>query len=347
MVEFGLQIEPQFGFDYDQIRDLAHLCEDVGFSSIWCSDHLFLDGRSQERDCWEAWTTLTALAVETTTLRIGPLVSCVSYRHPSILAKIAACVDVMSGGRLEMGIGAGWKQIEYEAYGIPFPSAKERVDRLEDSLNIITKMWTEPEASFQGKYYEIDGAFCSPKPAQAPHPPVWIGGDGPRVLGLAARFADGINIGSHPSVERYADLMAVLEAACERQGRDFRSIKKSHFLEVATAADRSGLDALLRGMAREAGSGVDEFRAGYGGHIGTPRRGGRLLPGVRGAWGRAVHPGIPLRTRGRLYQADGRASAAKATGKLNTERAPDGKIEAHAGTLAVRGPQSEPYYDDQ
>lgn len=219
MVQFGLQIEPQFGFDYDQIRDLAHLCEDVGFSSIWCSDHLFLDGRSQERDCWEAWTTLTALAVETTTLRIGPLVSCVSYRHPSILAKIAACVDVMSGGRLEMGIGAGWKQIEYEAYGIPFPSAKERVDRLEDSLNIITKMWTEPEASFQGKYYEIDGAFCSPKPAQAPHPPVWIGGEGPRVLGLAARFADGINIGSHPSVERYADLMAVLEAACERQGR--------------------------------------------------------------------------------------------------------------------------------
>ena len=270
MVQFGLQIEPQFGFTYPQIRDLAHLCEDVGFNSIWCSDHLFLDNHSQERNCCECWTTLAALAVETSTVRIGPLVSCVSYRHPSMLAKIAACVDDMSGGRLEMGIGAGWKRMEYEAYGFPFPPARERVDRLEEALTIILKMWTEPEASFQGRYYEVKDAFCAPKPAQKPHPPVWIGGEGPRVLEMAARFADGVNIGGHPSPERYSERMDVLRAACERHGRDFDTIKKSHFMEVVTARDQTALDALLRGMASEAGSSVEEFRAGYGGYIGTP-----------------------------------------------------------------------------
>ena len=202
MVQFGLQIEPQFGFTYEQIRDLAHLCEEVGFNSLWCSDHLFMDVHSEERNCWECWTALAGLAVETRTLRIGPLVSCISYRHPSMLAKIAASVDAMSGGRLDMGIGAGWKQIEYEAYSFPYPSARERVDRLAEALPLILKMWTEPKATFEGRYYQVKDAFCAPKPVQKPYPPVWVGGSGRRVMGIAARYADGVNIGGGPSPQR-------------------------------------------------------------------------------------------------------------------------------------------------
>ena len=153
MVEIGIQIEPQFGFSYGDVRDIALLCERVGFNSLWCSDHFFLDGQSEERNCFDPWTLLAGLARETSLLRLGTLVTCVSYRYPAVLAKIAANVDIMSEGRLDFGVGAGWKQAEYEAYGIPFPSVKERVDRFEEALNIILKLWTEPRVTFEGKYY--------------------------------------------------------------------------------------------------------------------------------------------------------------------------------------------------
>ncbi len=270
MAQFGLQIEPQFGFSYTEIRDLAHLCESAGFNSLWCSDHLFLDERSEERDCWECWTALAGLAVETSTLRIGSLVSCVSYRYPSVLAKMVACVDVMSGGRLEFGIGAGWKRVEYEAYGFDFPSPRERVDRLVEALPLILAMWTEPRATFQGRYYQVTDAVCSPKPVQQPRPPVWVGGSGRRVLGLAARYADGVNIGGFPSPERYRERLEELRGACERVGRDFDSIKKSQFMGVLVAEDQAGLDRVLEGLAREQGNTVEEARARYRGFIGRP-----------------------------------------------------------------------------
>ena len=270
MAQFGLQIEPQFGFSYAEIRDLARLCESTGFNSLWCSDHLFLDERSEERDCWECWTALAGLAVETSTLRIGSLVSCVSYRYPSVLAKMAACVDVMSGGRLEFGIGAGWKRVEYDAYGIAFPSPRERVDRLVEALPLILALWTEPRATFQGRYYQVTDAVCAPKPVQQPRPPVWVGGSGRRVLGLAAQYADGVNIGGFPSPERYRERLEELRGACERVGRDFDSIKKSQFMGVLVAGDQAGLDRVLAGLAREQGATVEEARARYRGFIGRP-----------------------------------------------------------------------------
>ena len=270
MVQFGLQVEPQFGFTYERIRDLARLCEAAGFHSLWCSDHLFLDEQSQERNCWDAWTALAGLAVETRTLRLGTLVSCVSYRYPSMLAKIAACVDVMSGGRLELGIGAGWKQLEYEAYGIPFPPIKERVDRLAEALPIVLRMWTEARPSYQGRYYQIKEAFCAPKPLQKPHPPVWVGGSGPRVLSLAACYADGVNIVSFPSPQQYRERMEQLRAACRRVGRDFRAIRKSHFQGIAIAEDRAGIDRMLQGAARNLGRSPSDARARYRGFAGTP-----------------------------------------------------------------------------
>jgi F420-dependent oxidoreductase-like protein len=270
MVNFGLQIEPQFGFTYEQIRDLALLCETTGFNSIWCSDHLFLNADSAERDCWEAWTALTGLAVETSTVRFGTLVTSTSYRYPSMLAKTAACVDYMSGGRLEMGIGTGWKEAEYHGYGIPFPSARERVDRFEEGLNILLKMWTEPAATFKGKYYEIEKAFCSPKPVQKPHPPLWIGCKGNRMLDIASRYADWVNISGFPPLDFYNDRMERLKAACKKNNRDFDKIRKSHFTGIAVAPDENGLDELVQDIAKFRGQSPDEVRANFRGFMGTP-----------------------------------------------------------------------------
>ena len=270
MVEIGLQIEPQFGFSYQDISDLARLCESVGFNSLWCSDHLFNNAQSVDQDCLDAWTVLGGLAVETSTLRLGTLVSCVSFRHPPILAKIAASVDTMSAGRVDFGIGAGWKQLEYEAYGIPFPSAGERVTRLEEALNIVTQMWSQPTANYQGRYYSVVDAFCAPKPVQKPHLPIWIGGSQPRMFGIAARFADAINISGFPTLEVYKERLEGLRAACERNDRDFDLMRKSHFTGVAIARDTDALNILLVQIASETSRTVDEVRSNFRGFMGTP-----------------------------------------------------------------------------
>ena len=134
---FGIQIEPQFGFTYDEVAQIAKEAERRGFYGLWASDHLFWDSRSEQRNCLEAWTLLTALAPVTTELRLGTLVTCNSYRPPSILAKIASSLDHLSNGRLEFGIGAGWKELEYRAYGIPFPSIGTRLSQLEEAVQVV------------------------------------------------------------------------------------------------------------------------------------------------------------------------------------------------------------------
>lgn len=132
-VKFGIQIEPQSGFDYEPVEKIALNGEEAGYDSVWSSDHFFLDEKSEDRKCMEAWTLLAALPSKTEKIRLGTLVTCNSYRHPAVLAKIAATVDVISNGRLFFGVGAGWKKIEYRAYGIPFPSLRGRMDRLEEA----------------------------------------------------------------------------------------------------------------------------------------------------------------------------------------------------------------------
>ncbi len=270
MAEFGIQIEPQFGFDYSTIRDLALECQTLGFNSMWLSDHLFLDARSQERNCLDCWTTLAALAAETTTLRLGSLVSCVSYRYPSILAKTAATVDVISGGRLEFGIGAGWKELEYRAYGIPFPPVGERISRFIEAVQLIQSMWTQERPSFSGRYYEIAEAFSAPKPIQKPYPPFWIGGTGSRVLRATARFADGLNVNGSPTTQEYGERLDTLRHHCEEVGRDFRSIRLSHFIQIITAGDGPSLERLVETEARRTGHSPEEYRTQTRAFVGTP-----------------------------------------------------------------------------
>src|SRR5439155_17298763 len=183
---------------YTGICDLAQRAETSGFASFWVSDHFFGGpGGTPDRNCLEAWTLLAALARDTTTIRLGVLVAAVQYRNPALQAKMAASVDHISGGRLEFGVGAGWKEDEYRAYGYDFPSPGDRVDQLREAIEITERLWKDDRATFHGKHYRIDDAVCAPKPTQRPRPPVWIGGAGPRVMRLAARYADGSDLGKH------------------------------------------------------------------------------------------------------------------------------------------------------
>ncbi|MFX0114416.1 MAG: LLM class F420-dependent oxidoreductase [Candidatus Hodarchaeota archaeon] len=270
---FGIQIEPQFGFDYKTVETIALEAEKAGYDSIWASDHFFLHEKAEELNCMEAWTLLAALASKTTKLRLGALVTCNSYRYPSVLAKIASTVDMISNGRLEFGIGAGWKEMEYIAYGIPFPSVKERMDRLEEALQIIRKLWTEPKASFDGKYYQIKDAFSAPKPVQK-LPPIFIGGTGEkRILRMVAEYGDYCNFGWFTPSDKIPSLLDVLKNHCDDVSRDYNSVGKSYFAYVIMAEKEDQLNELLATRARERNISLEEFKqriGGTGAFVGTP-----------------------------------------------------------------------------
>ncbi len=261
MAQFGLQIEPAFGFTYEQVADLAHNCSGNGFSSIWSSDHFMQDPTNPDQNCLDCWTLLTALAVEVKDIRLGSLVTCMSYRNPAILAKIAASVDMISDGRLEFGVGAGWKDVEYHAYGIPFPSAGERVDRFIEGLEIIKGLWTQPMTTFNGKYYNVENAVSAPKPTQKPHPPVLIGGSKPRMLRVMARHADAVNMGGAPDPATYGQTLEKLEQACAEEGSNFDRIRKSHFMTFVVGKTEQDVQQRVQRVAEREGLTPDEYRA--------------------------------------------------------------------------------------
>jgi probable F420-dependent oxidoreductase len=237
------------------------------------SDHFFGGPVGiPDRDCLEAWTLVAALARETSRIRLGVMVTAAQYRNPALLAKIVAGADQMSGGRVEFGIGAGWKAEEYRAYGYEFPSAGARVEQLKDALEICTRLWTSDRATYRGKHYRVDDAVCAPKPVQRPHPPIWVGGSGPRVIRLAARYADGFDLGRRGpagaplSADEMAAALSEVKRVCEDAGRRDRPIALSHWtsaelgtddasrrelLERIRGYERAGLDRLLLAFPRE------------------------------------------------------------------------------------------------
>jgi F420-dependent oxidoreductase-like protein len=241
-MKFGLQ-HPIFSFDYsnhnntsqivDSLKNLVTRAENTGFDSFWVMDHFHqipFVGKPEE-PMLEGWTTLSVLAGITTKIKLGTLVTGIIYRHPSVLAKIAATLDILSKGRLFMGIGASYFEGESSAYGITstgsFPSNQERLLRLEEAIQIIRKMWTEePTASFNGKYYQIHNAYCNPKPIQKPSPPILVGGSGERkTLKIVAKYADACNLfGSAETIRRKLN---VLKEHCKSVGRDYDSILKT------------------------------------------------------------------------------------------------------------------------
>jgi len=214
-------IEGQEGVSWDQWVALATGCEEHGIPTLFRSDHYMnLDGQHPERGSLDAWATLNALAAVTTTVRLGTMVSPATFRHPSELAKVVATADHVSGGRVELGLGAGWHEREHEAYGFPFADTKTRVDVLEEQLQIVLGTWTEASFSFSGAHYTLKDLDAQPRPVQSPRPPLIMGGSaGPRSATLAARYADEYNT-PFATLQDVATRKAAVTAACEAAGRD-------------------------------------------------------------------------------------------------------------------------------
>jgi len=211
---------------WDRSVELAVLAESLGYDHLWVYDHVETVPERRATHVFEAFTMLAALSQRTTRARLGQLVTCASYRNAGLLAKEAACVDVYSGGRLILGLGAGWFHQEYHAYGYEYPSDRERLAVLEETLQVVRSLWTEEMTTFKGEHLVFDGAFCDPKPIQQ-LPPLLVGGGGERItLRIAARRADLTNW--QVGLEAFVRKSGLLERYCEEAGRAFSSITRTH-----------------------------------------------------------------------------------------------------------------------
>lgn len=258
MTMLAVQIEPQWGFSYRDVATIATAAEANGFDALWVSDHLLWDGEAADRNCYEAWTLVAALAPVTTSLRLGTLVTCNSYRHPALLAKSVAGLDALTGGRIDFGIGAGWKDSEYRAYGYPFPSITTRQNQMVEAIQLSRLLWQEDRATFNGRYYHLDAAVCAPKPAQRPLP-VWIGGHGDRLLRLLAEHGDGWNMVFGRTLAELADRHAMLDRACADVGRDPATLRRTVFLYTAVLAEGESEGALLADQTTRLGPMAERF----------------------------------------------------------------------------------------
>ena len=255
---------------FETMSRCAREAEQAGFDAIWLYDHFHTVPTPQLEATFECWTSMAALARDTRTIRIGQMVTCNSYRPPALLAKMASCVDVMSHGRLILGIGAGWYQDEYEAYGYDYPDTPERLRMLRETLQVLKAMWTQEQAEFEGKYYRLRGAINEPKPVQKPHPPIWLGGAGEKVtLKLVAQYGDACNFNADVQTVRHK--LDVLREHCEAVGRDYASILKT--IEFYTIlGDPGEVDRVVLDTARRTGQSEAFIRewhphAGDAGHI--------------------------------------------------------------------------------
>jgi F420-dependent oxidoreductase-like protein len=206
--------------------EVAQLAEKLGFDSIWVYDHFHNVPRPAHETVFECWTVMSAISQLTSTIRLGQMVGCNLYREPSLLAKITSTLDVISGGRLDWGIGAGWYENECRGYGYDFPEPKVRIAMLRECVEIVRSMWTQEETTYDGKYYTMLRGNCDPKPLQKPHPPIWIGGGGEQLtLRVVARYADCSNFGGSP--EEFARKREILKGHCVAVGRDESEIRKT------------------------------------------------------------------------------------------------------------------------
>jgi F420-dependent oxidoreductase-like protein len=214
-------------------RVAGHI-EETGFESLWVYDHFHTSPGPTQEVTYEAWALMAALAAVTSGVRLGQMCTCNTYRPPSYLAKVAASIDVISGGRLEMGIGAGWYEHEHDGYGYPFLEPGPRIRMLEEGVEIMKAMWTEDVVDYEGRHYRLQGAICQPKPLQSPHIPLWVAGGGEQLtLRVAARHAQYTNFGVKP--EWFAHKSEVLAGHCREVGRDFEEITRSANFNIVCA----------------------------------------------------------------------------------------------------------------
>ena len=216
---------------WNKAVEIAVKAEELGFDSIWVYDHFHNVPAPAHEAVFECWTTMAAISQRTSRIRLGQMVGCNSYRNPGLLAKITSTIDVISGGRLDWGIGAGWYENEYRGYGFEFKKPSDRIGMLKETVEIVKSMWSNAETTYDGKYYKLERANCDPKPLQKPLPPVWIGGGGEKVtLRVVAEHADVSNFGS--SVEEFVRKREILKGHCAAIGRDEETIRKTVSSEI-------------------------------------------------------------------------------------------------------------------
>ena len=264
-LRFGVQLQPQ-RTTWSDFVGAVRAVEALGFDTLWNFDHLLPFSGAPDGPCFETWTTLAAMATQTSRIRIGALVNGVIYRDPATLAKSATTVDIMSNGRLEFPLGAAWAEREFRAYGLPFPPLAERLARLDEALAIVRALWTQPRTTYAGRYYAVHDAPLEPKPVQQPHPPIMVGGSGRRTLQVAAKHADVWN--SMGSPEYCAGRIALLREYCAAIGRDAGAIELSVHPQLAIGRSHDEAEANARAIAQSHGQNLDEERDKW--LLGTP-----------------------------------------------------------------------------
>ena len=257
-LRFSIQT-PLEGASFEVLARHWQAAERLGYDAVWLDDHFYGVITPPSDDSLECWTLMAALARETSTLRFGTLVACNGYRPPALVAKMASSVDHISGGRLEFGLGAGWYEQEFVAYGYEFPAIGTRLRQLDEALHICKRMWTEERATFAGKHFRVTDAWCNPKPVQKPYPPIMIGGSGEKVLlRIVAEHADRWNFGG--SVDEFRQKIPVLEAHCRAVGRNPAAIEKSWFGNILIEATEERLQRRLAKRAERFGAAADQLQ---------------------------------------------------------------------------------------
>src|SRR5215217_9412189 len=243
--QLGSYMPSKYGNHWDTTLAAARACEQAGLDSVWLADHfMFPDQENPEKEkpVFDCFVALGAIAASTSRIRIGELVVGVPYRNPTLLAKMLTTLDIIAHGRSIVGLGAAWHEPEFRAYGWPFPPVRERMEMLEEAVQIVDRVMTQRPASFSGKHYTVEGAYNDPMPVQKPRPPIMIGGSGEKAtLRLVAQYADFCNVGGDPAT--VAHKFAVLREHCERVGRPYETITRSNNVGILIAADDQELAA--------------------------------------------------------------------------------------------------------
>ncbi len=257
-MRFGL-FTSMGGTTWSELRTLVEHADRTGWDAACVTDHFMPNTRDRVGDMLECWTGLAALAVATKRIRVGTIVSGNTYRHPALVAKMAANVDHISGGRHICGMGAGWQENEHEAYGMEFYTVGERLARLDEACRVLKALWTQERASFQGRFYRLDDAPLMPKPIQKPYPELMIGGGGEKVtLRIAAEHADHWNVWGGPETLRHKN--AILDEHCARLGRDPKRILRSANVPVVLTDDRAHVEKIERAYSSRLGGDADKAR---------------------------------------------------------------------------------------
>jgi alkanesulfonate monooxygenase SsuD/methylene tetrahydromethanopterin reductase-like flavin-dependent oxidoreductase (luciferase family) len=259
-LHFGVQLRGQAATWAEYAAALQGV-EELGYGSVWTFDHILPYSGADDRPCFETLTTMGAMAMITTSIRIGVLVNGVMYRDPAVLAKAAAQVDEMTEGRLEFTLGAAWAEREFTTYGMEFPPLPERYRRLDEALEVIKLLWSQHRTTFHGRYYDVEGAPCLPKPVQSPYPPITVGGSGAGSLRIAARHANRVNFTGPPA--KFSENGRKLHQFCEEIGRDFDEIELSAHPSLAVARTHEEAEAMARQTSAVESTDLEAERDGW------------------------------------------------------------------------------------